>query len=71
MPYRWVVHCKSCEKEFTFNAIDEQQPRETVNNIQDVDPPKPALRGTAELRTCPYCGHSDKYESADLKFRGE
>jgi hypothetical protein len=67
MPPHWAVNCKKCNAEFIFHLVDEQYPRETVNNMQVVDPPKPALRKTDEV--CPHCGDAASYKLTDLIFR--
>jgi hypothetical protein len=67
--FRWVVECKHCGKEFLFRLIDQDHPRETVNNMPEVEPPKPALRNLAEERVCPQCNRAAIYKRADLQFR--
>jgi ribosomal protein L37AE/L43A len=67
--FRWIVECKDCGKEFVFRLIDEGHPRESVNNMPNVEPPKPALRNLAEERTCPHCNQTATYKRVDLEFR--
>jgi len=67
--FRWIVECKDCHKEFTFHFVDPGHPREAVNDMPNVEPPKPALRNLAEERTCPHCNHNAIYKRIDLQFR--
>jgi hypothetical protein len=67
--FRWAVECKHCHREFTFHFIDPENPRENVNNMPTVEPPKPPLRNMAEERTCPHCNQPAIYKRADLIFR--
>lgn len=64
---RWVVLCKNCGQEFVYRPVDLQHPRETVNNMDQVEPPKPPIR--KETRICPHCGYSGTYAQNELQFR--
>jgi hypothetical protein len=67
--FEWAVDCKSCGKEFTFRAIDENHPREAVNNMPVNRPPKPPLRNRHEQKMCPHCNSSAIYKRIDLRFK--
>lgn len=65
----WVVDCKNCGQEFVFKEIDENHPREAVNNMPTNTPPKPPLRHGAEQRTCPHCNSISTYKRGYLRFK--
>jgi hypothetical protein len=67
--FRWVVECKNCGKEFAFRFVDSEHPREVVNNMPMVEPPKPPLRNMAEEKTCPRCKATAIYKRGDLIFK--
>lgn len=67
MGYRWIVKCKHCGADITFRIVDEQHPRETVNNMQAVSPPKPAMMRQA--LKCALCKSITDYTRQDLQFR--
>jgi hypothetical protein len=67
--YSWTVQCKSCSEWFAFSDIDDQHPRQVVNNMPDNEPPKPPLRNGAEYRTCPHCNSTAVYKRGELKFK--
>ena len=69
MPYQWAVKCKDCGKEFTFQLIDENHPRQAVNDMPKDKPAKPPFRRAEEKETCPHCGNLGSYQQSDLEFR--
>jgi len=67
--FSWTVQCKSCGQDFSFSHIDEQHPRQAVNNMPTDEPAKPPPRNGAEYRTCPHCNSPAVYKRGDLKSR--
>jgi hypothetical protein len=65
--YSWALICKSCGAGFTYMDIDEQHPRQTVNNMPEVTPAKPPLRNGDRI-TCPHCNYEAVYSRHDLRF---
>jgi len=71
MAYRWVVRCKNCGAEITFQIADETPPAER-------QPSKPAMRNHSEAMKCPLCKIIADYEErspipfvVSMQFRGE
>lgn len=60
MGYRWIVNCKYCGAEITFQIVDEQHPRE-------VQPPKPVMMKQA--LKCSLCKTIADYARQDLHCR--
>lgn len=67
--FSWAVTCRACGREFTFTDIDEQHPRQAVNDMPNNIPPKPPLRNGEEQRICPHCNSGSTYERGNLRFR--
>ena len=69
MGYRWIVRCKNCGAEITFRIVDEQHPRETVNNMASVPPPKPVMKNSSQALKCSLCKVIADYTRQELQFR--
>lgn len=58
MGYRWIVKCKRCGADITFQLMEEQH--------LEANPPKIMMR---QVLKCSICRSEVEYERQDLQFR--